>query len=94
MKRVYRLSARWMNDHLDCWPPEKEPAPVGVWKGHFWVGELTDEQVLEVKERAQFYVDPWGPDSDCELIKRSAKLVLAAIEKAEKVQSSNIRGRR
>ena len=54
--KQFKLSATWMQDHLDCWNEEEfGPAPDGTWKGAYWIGSLTPAQVAEVRDRCELY---------------------------------------
>jgi len=54
MKRTYRLSRTWVEDHFDVWPESVE-FPEGKFVGRLWVGELSDVQVREFVSRAETY---------------------------------------
>lgn len=76
-----RLSAAWMNDHLDCWPDQEIDRPDGAFIGSTWVGMVNDAQRKEIISRASHYTDAFGPDA-CEdggRLKSAARRVLKAL---------------
>jgi len=84
--RTFRLSGRWMEDHLDScqgedyWGPAGDP--VGKYVGAQWVGELNGRQVAEVVSRAEYYADFDGYDyRENRSIVDAARRTLAAIKK-------------
>jgi hypothetical protein len=60
--RIYRLSALWMQDHLEVWPSDETQIPEGEFKGKVWVGPLDSDQVAEIESRATSYL---GRDGFC-----------------------------
>jgi hypothetical protein len=77
----FRLSARWMEDHLDCcsgpdyWGEAGNPE--GKFNKRVWTGHLNMEQIREIVSRADYYMTFFGtwdyPDnrSICDAAKRT-----------------------
>lgn len=86
--KIYRLSATWMEDHLDVWNVDA-PVPDGQYKGNVWVGPLTPEQRDEIVDRAQLYAGDPDYKETCPHIERAARRVLAAITKTDGGLKSN-----
>lgn len=76
-----RLSATWMEDHLEVWEDdEPATAPKGTYKGKLWIGEIDDYQKDEIISRADYYASFSGNDRRNNLhICKSAELVLKAL---------------
>ncbi len=70
----YKLPPHFIRDSLEC------GCDVGEWSGAFL--KATPEQLHELRSRALYYVDPWGPDAvgDGGVLKRSARALLKKME--------------
>lgn len=79
--RTVRLSAIWMNDHLEVWNEDCfGPAPEGEWTKTTWTGSIDQRQAQEIHDRAKSYTDPWGPDADAARYIAAAKRTLPALQ--------------
>jgi hypothetical protein len=75
-----------MIDHFDC---EADVEPEGsVWTKTHFIGDLTGEQIANVKNRAAYYADMKGTRDarHCKAIVESAVRVLRALAALEDLQ--------
>lgn len=80
--KLVSLSRRWMSDHLDCWNWDI-PIPTTIKETKTrWIGALTDEQALEIRDRAEMYADTSFPDylESCPGLVWAAKAVLKQLK--------------
>ena len=70
--RLYKLPPRFIQDSLEC----------GVDVGEYVAGgylDATPEQLSELRNRAEFYADAYGPDAAPPGLKNAARGLLKAM---------------
>ena len=78
MKQLYKLPAKFWNDHAERGLPAGE---LSSESGNLvWI-VATEDEIKEILSDAKFYSDPWGPDDLPPGLKASAARTVKAIER-------------
>lgn len=77
-----RLSALWMEDHLDVWEDATTcPAPEGTFKGKVWIGTINEAQGKEIISRCNCYTDTNGIEEWAHKYVYASRRTLDALKK-------------
>ena len=74
-----RLSALWMDDHLDVWEADCD-MPDGTFKGKTWIGTITEDQGKEIISRCRCYDSREGFERDAWKYVSAAQRTLKALQ--------------